>query len=134
MLELLTDQPVFTADGGGVARTIMRTMHVHKGVLAILTSPRVLRSLRERMWKPAFINGEPQLALMKDGQVTEVLCLEMDASGSESMACISLSIQTNWQLCNYELIIVMTCLTVTTQLSDMILFKKDCRFFVLYTV
>lgn len=81
MLELLTDQPVFTADGGGVARTIMRTMHVHKGVLAILTSPRVLRSLRERMWKPAFINGEPQLALMKDGQVTEVLCLEMDASG-----------------------------------------------------
>ncbi|MGF6353831.1 RNA polymerase sigma factor (sigma-70 family) [Paenibacillus sp. 4624] len=81
MLELLTDQPVFTADGGGVVRTIMRTMHVHKGVLAILTSPRVLRPLREREWKPAFINGEPQLALMKDGQISEVLCLEMDPSG-----------------------------------------------------
>ena len=80
MLELLTDQPVFTADGGGVVRTIMKTMRVHKGVLAILTSPRVLLSLRERDWKPAFINGEPQLALMKDGQVSEVICLEMDAS------------------------------------------------------
>jgi RNA polymerase sigma-70 factor (ECF subfamily) len=80
MLELLTDQPVFTADGGGVVRTIMKTMRVHKGVLAILTSPRVLLSLREREWKPAFINGEPQLALMKDGRVSEVICLEMDAS------------------------------------------------------
>lgn len=81
MLELLTDQPVFTADGGGVVRTIMKTMRVHKGVLAILTSPRVLLSLREREWKLAMINGEPQLALIKNGQVTEVMCFAMDASG-----------------------------------------------------
>ncbi|MGQ8873012.1 sigma-70 family RNA polymerase sigma factor [Paenibacillus sp. TSA_86.1] len=81
MLELLTDQPVFTADGGGVVRTIMKTMRVHQGVLAILTSPRVLISLRERVWKPTFINGEPQLALMKDGQVSEVVCVEMNTSG-----------------------------------------------------
>ncbi|WP_426332980.1 sigma-70 family RNA polymerase sigma factor [Paenibacillus silvae] len=81
MLELLTDEPVFTADGGGVVRTIMRTMSVHKGVLAILTSPRVLKTLREREWLPAWINGELQLALMKEGKLTEVLCLETDASG-----------------------------------------------------
>lgn len=30
MLELLADQPVFTADGGGVVHTVMRTMNVHK--------------------------------------------------------------------------------------------------------
>ncbi|MCK6076493.1 sigma-70 family RNA polymerase sigma factor [Paenibacillus silvae] len=81
MLELLTDEPVFTADGGGVVRTIMRTMSVHKGVLAILTSPRVLKTLREREWLPAWINGELQLALMKEDKLTEVLCLETDASG-----------------------------------------------------
>ncbi|QKS59969.1 sigma-70 family RNA polymerase sigma factor [Paenibacillus barcinonensis] len=80
MLELLTDEPVFTADGGGVVRTIMRTMRVPKGVLAILTSPRVLKSLREREWLPAWINGELQLVLMKEDRLTEVLCLEMHAS------------------------------------------------------
>ncbi|MBY0116166.1 sigma-70 family RNA polymerase sigma factor [Paenibacillus sp. FSL L8-0435] len=81
MLELLADQPVFTADGGGVVHTVMRTMNVHKGVLALLTSRRVLTRLREREWVPMWINGELQLALMKEGQLSEVLCLELDASG-----------------------------------------------------
>ncbi|WP_458464463.1 sigma factor-like helix-turn-helix DNA-binding protein [Paenibacillus sp.] len=81
MLELLADQPVFTADGGGVVHTVMRTMNVHKGVLALLTSRRVLTRLREREWVPMRINGELQLALMKDGQLSEVLCLELDPSG-----------------------------------------------------
>lgn len=81
MLELLADTPVFTADGGGVVQTIMRTMRVHRGVLAILTSPRVLVSLREREWKPVCVNGELQLALMNEGQLSEVICLEMDAAG-----------------------------------------------------
>jgi len=81
MLELLADQPVFTADGGGVVHTVMRTMSVHKGVLALLTSRRVLTRLREREWLPVWINGELQLALMKEGQLSEVFCLELDSSG-----------------------------------------------------
>lgn len=81
MLELLADQPIFTADGGGVVHTVMRTMSVHKGVLALLTSRRVLTRLREREWVPMWINGELQLALMKEGRLSEVLCLELDSSG-----------------------------------------------------
>ncbi|PQP81914.1 RNA polymerase subunit sigma [Paenibacillus sp. PCH8] len=81
MLELLAEQPVFTADGGGVVHTVMRTMGVHKGVLALLTSRRVLIQLRTREWVPTLINGELQLALMKEGQLSEVLCLELDPSG-----------------------------------------------------
>lgn len=81
MLELLADQPVFTADGGGVVHTVMRTMDVHKGVLALLTSRRVLVQLREREWVPMWINGELQLALMKEGRLSEVLCLKLDPSG-----------------------------------------------------
>ncbi|WP_339234927.1 sigma-70 family RNA polymerase sigma factor [Paenibacillus sp. FSL R5-0517] len=81
MLELLADQPVFTADGGGVVHTVMRTMSVHKGVLALLTSRRVLTRLREREWVPMWMNGELQLALMKEGQLSEVLCLGLDPSG-----------------------------------------------------
>lgn len=83
MLELLADQPVFTADGGGVVHTVMRTMNVHKGVLALLTSRRVLTRLREREWVPMRINGELQLALMKEGHLSEVLCIELDPSGEQ---------------------------------------------------
>ncbi|MHA7579505.1 sigma-70 family RNA polymerase sigma factor [Paenibacillus vandeheii] len=81
MLELLAEQPVFTADGGGRVHTVMRTMKVRKGVLALLTSRRVLTRLRERDWVPTFINGEPHLALLDNGQLSEVLCLKLDALG-----------------------------------------------------
>lgn len=81
MLELLSEQPVFTADGGGRVHTVMRTMKVHKGVLALLTSRRVLTRLREREWVPTIINGEVQIALMNNGEVSEVICLQSDLSG-----------------------------------------------------
>ncbi|WP_440109589.1 sigma-70 family RNA polymerase sigma factor [Paenibacillus sp. QZ-Y1] len=83
MLELLADQPVFTADGGGRVHTVMRTMNVHKGVLALLTSRRVLTRLRERQWLPTFINGELQLALLDGEQLSEVLCLQLSPSGEQ---------------------------------------------------
>lgn len=81
MLDLLSEQPVFTADGGGRVHTVMRTMKVHKGVLALLTSRRVLTRLREREWVPTIINGEVQVALMNNGEVSEVICLQSDLSG-----------------------------------------------------
>lgn len=81
MLELLAEQPVFTADGGGRVHTVMRTMRVRKGVLALLTSRRVLTRLREREWVPTLINGEPHLALLENGRLSEVLCLELDSLG-----------------------------------------------------
>ncbi|OAX47854.1 sigma-70 family RNA polymerase sigma factor [Paenibacillus sp. AD87] len=81
MLELLAEQPVFTADGGGRVHTVMRTMRVRKGVLALLTSRRVLTRLRKREWMPTFINGEQHLVLLENGQLSEVLCLELDSLG-----------------------------------------------------
>ncbi|MGV2886695.1 sigma-70 family RNA polymerase sigma factor [Paenibacillus taichungensis] len=81
MLDLLAEQPVFTADGGGRVHTVMRTMRVRKGVLALLTSRRVLTRLRKREWVPTVINGEPHLALFENGQLSEVLCLELDSLG-----------------------------------------------------
>lgn len=81
MLDLLSEQPVFTADGGGRVHTVMRTMKVHKGVLALLTSRRVLTRLREREWVPTIINGEVQVALMNNGEISEVICLQSDLSG-----------------------------------------------------
>ncbi|WP_127536637.1 sigma-70 family RNA polymerase sigma factor [Paenibacillus illinoisensis] len=81
MLDLLSEQPVFTADGGGRVHTVMRTMKVHKGVLALLTSRRVLTRLREREWVPTIINGEVQVALLNNGEVSEVICLQSDLSG-----------------------------------------------------
>ncbi|MFK0524636.1 sigma-70 family RNA polymerase sigma factor [Paenibacillus illinoisensis] len=81
MLDLLSEQPVFTADGGGRVHTVMRTMNVHKGVLALLTSRRVLTRLREREWVPTIINGEVQVSLLNNGKVSEVICLQSDSSG-----------------------------------------------------
>ncbi|KOY16350.1 sigma-70 family RNA polymerase sigma factor [Paenibacillus xylanivorans] len=81
MLDLLAEQPVFTADGGGRVHTVMRTMRVRKGVLALLTSRRVLTRLREREWVPTVINGESHFALLENGRLSEVLCLELDSLG-----------------------------------------------------
>ncbi|MGW8958575.1 sigma-70 family RNA polymerase sigma factor [Paenibacillus sp. NPDC055715] len=81
MLELLAEQPVFVADGGGNVHTVMRPMVVRKGVLALLTSRRVLTVLRERELVRTVINGEVQLAFLKEGTVREVLCINLAADG-----------------------------------------------------
>ncbi|WP_025715765.1 sigma-70 family RNA polymerase sigma factor [Paenibacillus sp. 1-18] len=81
MLELLAEQPAFVADGGGNVHTVMRPMVVRKGVLALLTSRRVLTALRERELVRTVINGEIQLAFLKEGKVKEVLCIRLTPDG-----------------------------------------------------
>ncbi|MFB5268790.1 sigma-70 family RNA polymerase sigma factor [Paenibacillus enshidis] len=81
MLELLAEQPVFISDGGGIVHTVMRPMTVRKGVLALLTSRRVLTSLRETEVSTVMLNGEEQLVFRHDGQVVAALCLEFTAEG-----------------------------------------------------
>ncbi|WP_025682726.1 sigma-70 family RNA polymerase sigma factor [Paenibacillus maysiensis] len=81
MLELLAEQPAFVADGGGNVHTVMRPMVVRKGVLALLTSRRVLTVLRERELVRAVINGEVQLVFLKEGTVREVLCISLTPDG-----------------------------------------------------
>ncbi|PPQ47048.1 RNA polymerase subunit sigma [Paenibacillus peoriae] len=81
MLELLAEQPVFVSDGGGNVHTVMRPMVVRKGVLALLTSRRVLTVLRERDVFHTIINGEVQLAFLEDGKVRETLCLRLTPDG-----------------------------------------------------
>ncbi|MGM1022176.1 MAG: sigma-70 family RNA polymerase sigma factor [Bacillota bacterium] len=81
MLELLAEQPAFVADGGGNVHTVMRPMVVRKGVLALLTSRRVLTVLRERELVRAVINGEVQLVFLKEGAVREVLCISLTPDG-----------------------------------------------------
>ncbi|MEJ8305936.1 sigma-70 family RNA polymerase sigma factor [Saccharibacillus sacchari] len=81
MLQLLAEQPVFTADGGGrELRTIARPMVGRKGVLALLTSRRVFASLRQ--WEYAFepIGGEPQLVFRHRDRVMATLCFSLDES------------------------------------------------------
>ncbi|MEC0182453.1 sigma-70 family RNA polymerase sigma factor [Paenibacillus peoriae] len=81
MLELLAEQPAFVADGGGNVHTVMRPMVVRKGVLALLTSRRVLTALRERELVHTVINGELQLAFLKEGKVKEALCIRLTPDG-----------------------------------------------------
>ncbi|WP_339273069.1 sigma-70 family RNA polymerase sigma factor [Paenibacillus sp. FSL W8-0426] len=87
MMELLAEQPVFTSDGGGKVHTVMRTMNVRKGVVALLTSRRVLNGLRQMQWMVVRINGEPQAALFVEGKLRGVLCLQADASGERLEGC-----------------------------------------------
>ncbi len=82
MMELLAQEPVFTADGGGEVRTVMRTMKVRKGVLALLTSPRTLTALRQLEWRPISLNGELHIALLQEGRLMGVLCVQADATGT----------------------------------------------------
>ncbi len=84
MLALLTEQPVLVADGGGrEVHTILRPMIGRKGVLALLTSRRVLN--RMRSWEAAIesINGEPNLVYRQEGEVKAVLCLALNRSGEQ---------------------------------------------------
>ncbi|EHS59585.1 sigma factor-like helix-turn-helix DNA-binding protein, partial [Paenibacillus sp. Aloe-11] len=81
MLELLAEQPAFVADGGGNVHTVMRPMVVRKGVLALLTSRRVLTALRERELVYTVINGELQLAFLQEGKVKEALCIRLTPDG-----------------------------------------------------
>lgn len=84
MLALLTEQPVLVADGGGQdVHTILRPMIGRKGVLALLTSHRVLS--RMRSWEAAIeqVNGEPNLVYRYQGEVKGVLCLALNRSGEQ---------------------------------------------------
>ncbi|MCE3201818.1 sigma-70 family RNA polymerase sigma factor [Paenibacillus sonchi] len=84
MLALLAEQPVLIGDGGGQeVHTILRPMAGRKGVLALLTSRRVLQRMRE--WEVAVgsINGEPNLVFKQQGEVRAVLCLTLDRSGEQ---------------------------------------------------
>lgn len=82
MMELLAHEPVFTADGGGEVQTVMRTMKVRRGVLALLTSPRTLTALRQLEWTVMVLNGEPHIVLLQEGRLKGVLCVQADASGT----------------------------------------------------
>ncbi|MDP4098538.1 sigma-70 family RNA polymerase sigma factor [Paenibacillus sp. P96] len=81
MLELLAEQPVFISDGGGIVHTVMRPMTVRKGVLALLTSRRILTRLRETEASTALLNGEEQLVFRRNGQTVAALCLEFTIDG-----------------------------------------------------
>lgn len=84
MLALLAEQPVLIGDGGGQeVHTILRPMVGRKGVLALLTSRRVLQRMRQ--WEVAVgsINGEPNLVFKQQGEVRAVLCLTLDKSGEQ---------------------------------------------------
>lgn len=84
MLKLLAEHPVLVADGGGQeVHTILRPMTGRKGVLALLTSRRVLQSLREWEHSYGMVNGEPGLIFTHLGEVKAVLCLIPDQSGEQ---------------------------------------------------
>ncbi|WNS46836.1 sigma-70 family RNA polymerase sigma factor [Paenibacillus sp. MMS20-IR301] len=79
MLKLLGEHPVLTADGGGQeVHTILRPMTGRKGVLALLTSRRVLNYLRACAHEYGVINGEPALIFTDQGEIKGVLCLSLD--------------------------------------------------------
>ncbi len=85
MMELLAEQPVFTADGGGQElRTVVRPMVGRKGVLALLTSRRIYAQLRE--WEPSFeqLGGELQLVFRHNGKVMATLCFVLEEPDSDT--------------------------------------------------
>ncbi|MRN53223.1 RNA polymerase sigma factor SigJ [Paenibacillus monticola] len=89
VLELLADHPVLIADGGGgEVHTILRPMVGRKGVVALLTSRRVLDKLRN--WESSFalINGESNIVFTHQGKVTGVLCLNLDGEHIQDLYLI----------------------------------------------
>lgn len=84
MLKLLAEQPVLVGDGGGQeVQTILRPMVGRKGVLALLTSKRVLRKMREWEISIGIINGEQNLVFKQQGEIKAVFCLTVDKSGEQ---------------------------------------------------
>ncbi|CAH1194208.1 ECF RNA polymerase sigma factor SigJ [Paenibacillus auburnensis] len=84
MLALLTEQAVLVADGGGrEVHTILRPMVGRKGVLALLTSRRVLARMRSWTSSIELINGEANLVYRDQGEVKAVLCLALSRSGEQ---------------------------------------------------
>lgn len=84
LLELLAEHPVLVADGGGEnVHTILRPMAGRKGVLALLTSRRVLRQLHQWETAVVIINGEHQIIFKDQEEVKAVLCLGLSKSGEE---------------------------------------------------
>ncbi|WP_379135833.1 sigma-70 family RNA polymerase sigma factor [Paenibacillus sp. sgz500958] len=80
MLELLAENPVFISDGGEHVHTVLRPMKGQKGVLALLTSRRVLYTLRDWETTTALINGELNIVYRKEGQIMAVLCMSLNRS------------------------------------------------------
>lgn len=84
MLKLLGEHPVLVADGGGQeVHTILRPMTGRKGVLALLTSRRVMHSLREWEQHYGIVNGDPGLIFTHEGEIKGVICLIPDRSGEQ---------------------------------------------------
>lgn len=84
MLKLLGEHPVLVADGGGQeVHTILRPMTGRKGVLALLTSRRVMHYLREWEQHYGMVNGEPGLIFTHQGEIKGVICLIPDRSGEQ---------------------------------------------------
>ncbi|AIQ42298.1 sigma-70 family RNA polymerase sigma factor [Paenibacillus sp. FSL R7-0297] len=84
MLKLLGEHPVLVADGGGQeVHTILRPMTGRKGVLALLTSRRVMHYLREWEQHYGIVNGEPGLIFTHQGEIKGVICLIPDRSGEQ---------------------------------------------------
>ncbi|KWX77614.1 sigma-70 family RNA polymerase sigma factor [Paenibacillus jilunlii] len=84
MLALLAEQPVLVGDGGGQeVHTILRPMVGRKGVLALLTSRRVLQRMRQWEATVGSINGELNLVFKQQGEVQAVLCMTLDQSGEQ---------------------------------------------------
>ncbi|WP_379150766.1 sigma-70 family RNA polymerase sigma factor [Paenibacillus sp. sgz5001063] len=82
MLALLGEHPVLVCDGGAKeVHTILRPMKGRKGVLALLTSRRVLKQMHEWEISTNRINGEQNLVFKRQGEVRAVLCLVLDKSG-----------------------------------------------------
>lgn len=84
MLKMLGEHPVLVADGGGQeVHTILRPMTGRKGVLALLTSRRVMHYLREWEQHYGIVNGELGLIFTYEGEIKGVICLIPDRSGEQ---------------------------------------------------
>ena len=84
MLSLLTEHPILVADGGGQeVHTILRPMVGRKGVLALLTSRRVLGRLRSWDASIEAVNGESNLVFRHEEEVKAVLCLALNRTGEQ---------------------------------------------------
>ncbi|ANS77346.1 RNA polymerase subunit sigma [Paenibacillus yonginensis] len=77
LLALLAEQPVFISDGGDSVHTVLRPMKGRKGVLALLSSPRIFSTLRKAEAVCLPVNGELQLIFREQDQVSAVLCLAL---------------------------------------------------------
>ncbi len=81
MLEILSEDAILITDGGGFTRSAINPIVSRKRVLAMVTSPRVFKLLRECETSIADINGEANLVFSLQGVVKAVLCFKQTAQG-----------------------------------------------------